>query len=167
LKRDKTVAPKQFPHSKTKTGTLVIGIGNEYSRDDAVGLIVARRLKEKKPDKLKVLEGSGEGAALMESWSGADAVVLVDAVHSGAKPGTIHRLDASTQTIPNRIFHHSTHSFSISDAIELARTLNRLPRSLIVYGIEGKQFESGPGLSPEVEEAVNVVIERLLEEILL
>jgi len=44
---------------------LIIGIGNEYRSDDAVGLIVARRLKERLADSAIVLEQSGDGAALM------------------------------------------------------------------------------------------------------
>jgi hydrogenase maturation protease len=39
-----------------KSGTLIIGLGNEYRRDDAVGLIVARRLKEAAPEHVRVLE---------------------------------------------------------------------------------------------------------------
>jgi hydrogenase maturation protease len=68
---------------------LVIGVGNEYRRDDAVGLIVARRLRELSPRNVTVIEESGEGTNLMESWTGADMVILIDAASSGARPGTI------------------------------------------------------------------------------
>jgi len=149
----------------SKSGTLIIGLGNEYRRDDAVGLIVARRLKEAAPEHVRVLEENGEGAALMESWKDADAVILIDAVRSGAKPGILHRLDAHTQPIPTRFFHYSTHAFGAAEAIELARALGQLPPRLIVYGIEGKTFEAGLGLSPEVEKAAQKVVERVLEDL--
>ncbi len=148
-----------------KSGTLIIGLGNQYRRDDAVGLVVARYLKEQAPERVRVLEGSSEGAALMESWKDADAVILIDAVHSGAEPGTLHRLDAHTQPIPTEFSHCSTHAFSTAEAIELARALGQLPPRLVVYGVEGKTFEAGLGLSPEVEEAAQKVVERVLGDL--
>lgn len=151
--------------SPRKSVTLIIGLGNEYRRDDAVGLIVARRVKDAAPEHARVLEQSGEGAGLMESWKDADAVILIDAVHCGAKPGTLHRLDAHTQPIPTRFFHYSTHAFSVAEAIELARVLGQLPPRLILYGIEGKTFEAGLGLSPEVEKAAQKVVGRVLGDL--
>jgi hydrogenase maturation protease len=148
-----------------KSGTLIIGLGNEYRCDDAVGLVVARRLKEVAPEHVRVLEESRGGAALMESWKDADAVILIDAVHSGAKPGILHRLEAHRQPIPTGFFRCSTHAFSVAEAIELARALGQLPRCLIVYGIEAKTFEAGLGLSPEVEKAAQEVVERVLGDL--
>jgi hydrogenase maturation protease len=145
--------------------TLIIGLGNEYRRDDAVGLIVARRLREAAPSSVQVLEESGEGTALIESWQDVDTVILIDAVHSGAKPGTIHRLDAHAQPIAKKFFRFSTHAFGLAEAVELARALGRLPPRLIVYGIEGKAFEAGVGLSPEIEAVAQEVVERVLGEL--
>jgi len=76
---------------------LVIGLGNDFRRDDGAGRIAARRVRELAGDTVHVVEESGEGAALMDTWRDAESVVLIDAVHSGAKPGTIHRLDATAQ----------------------------------------------------------------------
>ena len=112
-----------------------------------------------------MLEESGEGAALIELWQGADTVILIDAVHSGAKPGTIHRLDAHAQPIAKRFFRLSTHAFGLAEAVELARALGRLPPRLIVYGVEGKSFEAGVGLSPGVAAAAQEVVERVLGEL--
>ena len=148
-----------------KGGTLIIGLGNQYRRDDAVGLTVARHLKEAAPAHVRVLEESGEGTALIESWKGAETVILIDAVHSGAKPGTVRRFDAHGQPIPTRFFHYSTHAFGVAEAVELARVLGQLPPRLIVYGIEGKTFEAGLGLSPEVEKAAQEVVERVLGDL--
>ena len=143
---------------------LVIGIGNVFRCDDGVGLIVAQRVREKVSPAVKVLEASGEGAALMEAWKDTDSVILIDAVHLGAKPGTIHRLDAHAQSIPSKYFHYSTHAFSVAEAVELARALDQLPPHLVIYGIEGKNFEAGEKLSPEVKRAVDKVVKSILKE---
>jgi hydrogenase maturation protease len=143
---------------------LVIGIGNEYRRDDAVGLIVARRLREKVPGDITILEQTGEGAALMEAWQGAEAVILVDAVHSGAAPGTIFRIAAHQQSIPANFFHYSTHAFSVAEAVELARAMRQLPPRLVLFGIEGKSFAAGVGLSSEVEKAADEAVGSVVNE---
>jgi hydrogenase maturation protease len=146
-------------HNGRDKSILVIGIGNEYRSDDGVGLVVARRLKERVPSRVSVREESGEAAALMETWREADVVILIDAVCSGADPGTVHRLDAHEGPIPGRFFQTSTHAFGVAEAIEMARTLGQLPPRLILFGIEGKSFEAGVGLSPEVDKVVPRVME--------
>jgi len=144
---------------------LIVGIGNTYRSDDAVGLCVAQHLKRLAFDSVYVIEESGDGVTLMESWKNADTVILIDAVHSGAQPGTIHRFDVHTQTIPTKFFHYSTHAIGVAEAIELARALKQLPKNLIVYGIEGKCFEAGIGISLEVEKAVVEVMMRVKQDI--
>lgn len=148
--------------SQPQSLPLIIGIGNEYRCDDAVGLIVARRLKERLADSVKVLEHSGDGAGLMEAWRGAEAVIVIDAVMSGAATGTIHRFDANAHPIPKDAFRCSTHAFGVAGAIELARALGNIPQRLMVYGIEGKNFAAGVGLSAEVERAVDEAAGRAL-----
>ena len=145
-------------------GIVVIGVGNEYRSDDGAGIAVARRLRTLFPTGVTILEESGEGAALMQGWQGAAWVMLVDAVRSGASPGTIHRLDARAAPMPTGFFHYSTHAFSVAEAVELARSLDQLPAHLVVYGIEGATFAAGVELSPAVEQAVEAVVERIAQE---
>ncbi|WP_457653546.1 hydrogenase maturation protease [Rhodocaloribacter sp.] len=133
---------------------LVIGVGNAMRGDDGAGLAVARALAARVPPGVRVMEASGEGAALMDAWRGAGTVLLVDAARSGAPPGTIHRFDAVKEPMPARFFHYSTHAFSVAEAVELARVLGALPPRLLVYGIEGRTFEAGAALSSEVARAV-------------
>ena len=144
---------------------LVIGVGNAYRRDDAAGLVMARRLWEAARAEVTLWEAGGEGTALMDAWEGAEAVILIDAVRSGAPAGTIHRLDARIETLPAAWFRYSTHAFSVAEAIALARALNRLPPRLIVFAVEGEHFDAGVGLSPEVERAVDGLVRRGLEEV--
>ena len=138
--------------------TLVIGVGNEWRRDDAAGLVVARRLRG---TGVRVLEQEGEPTALLEAWHGAEQALVIDAVSSGAEVGTIHRLDARAEKLPAELFRGSTHAFSVAEAVELGRALDRLPESLLIYGIEGGDFAAGTGLSPEVERAVDELVGEL------
>lgn len=144
---------------------IVIGIGNEFRGDDAAGLLVVRRLKKKQPAGVELQEQSGEAIALMETMDRADAVILVDAVQSGAEAGQIHRYDASEQAMPAQFLRCSTHNFSVHDAIEMARALGKLPPRLMVYGIEGSRFEPGAELSPAVQTALVETVQRINEEL--
>ena len=147
---------------------LIIAAGNPYRRDDGVGIAIARRLQDAvkgNPGIVAVREESGEGTALLEAWRGAERAILLDAVSSGAEAGTVFRLDATAQPIPVRFFRYSTHAFSVAEAIELGRSLGELPRSLLVYGVEGADFEAGEGLSAPVEQAVARVVDAVLAEI--
>jgi len=130
-----------------------------------VGILIARKLKDRESDCVSVKEQSGEGTSLMEAWEGYDRVCVVDAVSSGAAPGSIHRLDASKEPIPSKFFSCSTHNFGVAEAIELARTLNQLPGHLQLYGIEGKDFQPGEKLSAEVQQAMESVADEILQHV--
>jgi len=131
--------------------------------DDAAGLAVARLIQG--IDGAEVLEREGEPTSLIDAWEGARAVWLVDAVSSGAEPGTVHRHDASERELPAALFRTSTHHFGLAEAVELARALGRLPERTVVYGIEGASFRTGETLSPEVETAVVQVADAVREEV--
>jgi hydrogenase maturation protease len=144
-------------------GATVIGVGNAYGSDDAAGLVVARRLRERG---VAAMEQEGEPVALLEAFAGLDAVVLVDAVRSGAVPGTVHRVDASVQPLPARLFGSpSTHAVGVGEAVELARALDRLPSRVLVFGLEGERFEAGTSLSAAVEAAVEPLVDTILAEL--
>jgi len=150
-----------MPRSKI----IVIGIGNPYRRDDAAGLLAARRLQEQANSSCEVHEQVGEGTALMELWKGAQRVVVIDAVQSGAAPGTIHRFQANLDPLPAPIFRDSTHAFGLIEAIELSRALHQLPSSLVIYGIEGESFAAGTGPSRAVLNGINDLVRDLRQEI--
>lgn len=137
--------------------TVVIGVGNALRGDDAAGVAVAERLHG--------LACEEEPSRLMEAWEGADAAVLVDTVVSGEPAGTIHRFDASDTPLPAHALRSSTHAIGLAETIELARALGRLPKSVVVYGIEAASFDAGAPLSPDVAAAVTELAERIEEEL--
>ena len=142
---------------------VAVGVGNVYRSDDGVGLAVAERLRETAPD-IEVVTCEQEPLRLLDAWNGADLALVVDAVSSGARPGTVHRFDASEQPVPATVFRGSTHALGVGDAIELARTLGRLPTRVLVFGIEGERFSAGDRLSPAVAAAVEPLAAELGEE---
>ncbi len=147
------------------TPTRILGIGNEFRSDDAIGIIVAKMVKSLNMPNTIVLETTGDAGAPVSLWSDDGSVIIVDAVSSHAASGNIIRIDTGVQAIPSDLFHSSTHSISIADSIELAKVLGTLPERCIFYGIEGKNFRFGTSVSPEVLEAGKKVVNLVCSEI--
>jgi len=150
----------------TSIETVVIGMGNEFRSDDAAGLSVARNIRKRQIINVRVVEGVSEGSALIDAWKKANMAIVIDSVVSGAEPGYIYRFDALKEAIPESYFiGYSTHAFSISQTVRLARTLGELPAGLIVFGIEGINFSPGNSSSPEVNAAVSKLTELIVNDI--
>ncbi|TAK66080.1 MAG: hydrogenase maturation protease [Bacteroidetes bacterium] len=148
-----------------KSEILIVGIGNHFRSDDAIGILVAEQIKQQHLPRVDVMTHNGEGASLMELWEGYRHVIIIDAVSSGAPPGTIHILNPRKETIPTAFFHYSTHAFSLAEAIEVCRALGNLPQTMTIIGIEGENFEAGETLSSSVHAAMKTVVEEKIREI--
>ena len=138
----------------------MIGLGNALRGDDAAGLAVARAVHERAPA-LPVLELEREPSELIDAWAGADPALVVDAV-AGSEPGRIHRLDAARGLVASLRTPSSSHGLGLAEVIELARGLDRLPRRLLVFGIEGAKFRYGEGLSSAVERRIDELAEAVI-----
>ena len=143
--------------------TLVVGVGNAMRGDDAVGLEVARLLEGTLSPTVSLRLCEGEPVALLDMWTGCERVVLVDAMVSGAEPGTVRTFDAVASPLPPELSGTSTHLLGVGEAIELARTLDRLPRRIDVFAIEAARLDAGEPLSAPVAAAAMVVATSIRE----
>ncbi|MHB8066443.1 MAG: hydrogenase maturation protease [Desulfobaccales bacterium] len=149
-----------------QVNVLIIGIGNIFRGDDAAGLAAARLFREMRLPGVKVLELDGDISALLEGWQGFPKVVVIDAVASKSEAGQVFRFAAHAGALPRRLFACcSCHSFGLAEQIEIARSLQQLPPSLMVYGIEGKDFLLGSGLSQEVQQALPRLVEQIRQDL--
>jgi hydrogenase maturation protease len=146
---------------------MVVGLGSPDRGDDAVGATVGRAVAAHVPE-VTVVEHE-DPTALLDVWAGHDPVVVVDAVRSGAPPGTVHRLETGRRGPPVRAQtwtqtgHGGTHAIGLAEMVELGRVLGRLPERLVVVGIEAEQFDHGAPLSAAVAAAVAAAVEQVGE----
>lgn len=147
----------------------VIGIGNPYRHDDAAGLVVLAELQARfgGDPQVTLIELDGEPVGLMQSWEGSPSVLIIDAVRSLQPAGTIHRFGADelSGAAAEGISLGGGHLLGLGDSIDLARTLNRLPSTLEVFGIEGDDFSLGEGLSGPVERACGLAAQQVSDRI--
>jgi len=142
---------------------ILIGTGNPLAGDDAAGRLVARKARPRLPADVRVVEATGDGAALFDLWSEGDDVILVDAAVSGGAAGAIHRFDAVAGPVPARIRLRSSHAFGVAPGIELARALSRLPRRLTLYAIEASSFDMGAEPTSGVQRAIEEVVDAVVD----
>lgn len=138
---------------------VVIGVGNEYRRDDGAAVAVVAELATVglAADRLALCDG--EPTRLMDLWEGADLAVVVDAVHSHpGEPGRMHRVEVDADHLladpPADEAAAGTHGLGLGHGVALAAALGRLPRELLIVAVEGRDFSIGEGLSPAVAAAV-------------
>ncbi len=148
---------------------IVIGTGQSLRGDDAAGLEAVRLWREMYPQTAnrpevwaKTVELIGLG--LLDLLAEAEAAIIVDAVHSSAPAGTIHRLSPEQVSAftPDSQF---AHGWGLAETLALCRTLysSRAECRLTLIGIEAGQVEMGAGLSLEVGAALPAAA-RLIEE---
>jgi hydrogenase maturation protease len=148
---------------------IVIGVGNEYRRDDGFGPLViaqlsARRARDPRLADVELRDCDGEPTRLLDLWTGAELAVVVDAVRDGGdQPG--HRyelvLDAFDGLTDDR--SAGSHGIGLGSTVALGRALGRLPRRLVVLAVSGSEFGFGTGLTPQVADTVEPVVHRACE----
>lgn len=154
---------------------VLIGVGNEFRRDDGIGPAVASEIGRLALPGVRVLVSDGEPTALLDAWTGFELAVVVDAVVARPRrPGRIHRSTVSAATTgarqpnfsgqPGLSGQSSSHGLGVAEALALGRALGRVPAVLVVYAIEADDLGCGPGLSPAVAEALPAVVQAVRTE---
>jgi hydrogenase maturation protease len=137
---------------------LVIGVGNMQRGDDGAGLLVAQALRAENADRLIIEESSGEIADIVELLQTSEDVIVIDAMRSGKPAGTTVWIDPLRPSSAAESTISSTHGFGVAQAIELLRSMKKLPRRIRILGIEGQYYALGAPISPPVQEAVKTAV---------
>jgi len=153
-------------HTPVKPRLKVIGVGNEWRGDDAAGLLVVRRLQAAAPPGVEIFESLGTTGEVQDAWKDAAGVIVVDAVAASGPPGAIYRFDAHGAGMPVKLSRSpSSHGWGVAEALALGRLFQELPPWLIIYGIEGENFDPGREVSPAVAAAIPELVRRIQREI--
>jgi hydrogenase maturation protease len=145
--------------------TLVLGLGNPLVSDDSVGLRVAAELKRRLADRpdLEIGEDYWGGLRLMERMIGFDRAVVIDAICTGAPPGTIHRL--TPDAVPTQR-SASAHDVNLPTALAFGRRAGaKLPadENVLLVAIEAEDILT---FSEECTPAVQAAVGRAVREVL-
>jgi hydrogenase maturation protease len=150
----------------TRTSTRILCLGNPLLADDAFGLVVAGRLRQRRPD-LDVRESSTSGFDLLDDTLGADRLIVVDTVQGGTlAPGTVsvfREEDVRTAT------GDSPHYVGLFEALRLGKALNLdVPRDVTIIAVEPADCLTlggamHPAVSAAIDEALLLIEARISE----
>lgn len=142
---------------------IVVGVGNEFRRDDGFGPAVVELLSTRDLPGVECVTCDGEPTRLIDLWSTASTAVIVDAVRvSAPTPGRIHRISAQHPAAA-RSGLANTHGIALGDAVALARALDQLPQRLLLYAVEVVNTDFGIGLSADVAPVVRIVADEIAD----
>lgn len=138
----------------------IVGIGNPYRGDDGAGWAVIDALQGNLP--VPLLKQRGDIAALLDLFSRYPTLILIDACT--APTGSWFRINALKEPLPPDNRQTSTHGLNLSQAIELAKTMDQLPANLILYAICGENFQINAPLSHNVARTIPIVAHEIIQE---
>jgi len=136
-----------------KEDAVVVGIGNPWRGDDAVGWLVAERVAEVVGEEVRVVQVDGEPGRLLDTWDGARLAVVIDGMRTGRQVGTV--IVFSADEVRRAEASHSTHGIGLAYAVQLGTVLGRVPEELVVVGVEVGEVVVGQPMTPEVESALD------------
>ncbi len=138
---------------------LILGLGNVICGDDGLGVVAAERLRRdvQLPEGVEVLDGGTLGLALLAHVTGADDLILLDAIATGAPPGTLVRLDGDDvgPAVRERL---SVHQIGVADLLDALHLLDEVPRRLVLLGLVPETLELAIERSPAVESRIDDLV---------
>jgi hydrogenase maturation protease len=161
------------PLTEATAPVLVLGLGNLLLEDDGVGLRLVEDLAKASAfgDGVEFVDGGTQGLALLPCLDGRSAVLVLDAIGLGQKPGTVHVLrEGSPCGSMEQIRARRASTAHEGNALELFQTARMLGHDfaeVAVVGMEPANLRTGIGLSPEVEASVPEALahaQQILEE---
>lgn len=138
----------------------IICIGSPFG-DDQFGAWVYEELRCLiEPDAVQLIYLDRPGTRLISAFEDVDKVILLDAVKSGARIGSVQRIEGAAlyQHLPR---HTSSHGLGVADALMLAERLGLLPRELVLLCVEAGETDTLTPLSHPLRACLPALLEAL------
>lgn len=145
---------------------VVLGVGNVLMSDEGVGPHAVRALAREyaAAPGVEIIDGGTSAMELLDDMAGADLLVIMDAVRSGAQPGELVRI--AGDDVP-RFFTRklSPHQIGIGDVLACLELMGESPKETVVLGVEPGTLEMGMELSGPVAAAVPALVTQVRGEL--
>ena len=167
---------------------VVVGLGASGRHDDGVGPVVSARAAGL--SRARDVGPVVDPLDLLGRWDGATLAVVIDAIRSGASPGTIRIVELDAAPAPaegqgaaagreqpggpgagagsgsasegRAPKATSSHGIGLVETLRLARAVGQAPARVVVVGIEGQDFSQGIGLSRPVRAALPAAVREVV-----
>ena len=143
-----------------------LGVGNLALSDDGLGVHAVRRLRERYrlgPD-VELIDGGTAGLALLPRLAEAGRALVVDAIDTGAEPGTLVRLEACEWE--EALARGGTaHSVGVGDLLVAARLSDAWPERLVLHGAQPASTAIGGELTAPLAAVLDALVDRVAREL--
>jgi hydrogenase maturation protease len=133
---------------------LLLALGNPLMSDDGAGQEILSMLSSNSSEwdgKVEFMDGGTQGLALLGMFEGRKAVVFLDAVRLGDKPGAAHVLTGDEIGRMGRRAATTAHDGSAPQILAALQLLGEMPSNVMLIGLEPEKIQTGIGLSPAVQ----------------
>ena len=144
----------------------IFAVGNSFYGDDGIGAAVLDRIRESDafPD-ATLMDIHTDALALVDELVAGELNVVIDAADMGLNPGDALGFRPSEVEMKIRSDHLSMHGFGLAEAFGLAAQLGRMPRDVLIVGVQPERIEINQGLTEKVAAAVPEVISIIKAEV--
>lgn len=144
---------------------LVLGVGNPFAGDDAVGPAALALLRKDfvAPAEARLEDGGTRGLALLPLLEEVRDVILLDAVRGREPPGSLVRLERE-QIAQRPEPAVSGHEMGVAALASLLRFVAHEPERFVLLGIVPERIAPFTEVSPRVSAALPDLVERTIEE---
>jgi len=146
----------------------IVGVGSPFGQDrigwQAVEALSSTDLLQRFPDGLVSLHQCDRpGPHLLNVIRGADGAIIIDALQSGAEPGTLRCLEP--QAFAGEADRFSSHGFGVSATLELGQSLGELPEFVRIVAIEMDPASAySTALTPQlIQNLLDTIINKINE----
>ena len=144
----------------------IFAVGNSFYGDDGVGAAVLETIKENETfPGAELFDLQTDALTLVDRLAPDEVNVVIDAADMGLEPGAARGFRPSEVSLRIRSDHLSLHGFGLAEAFGLAAQLGRLPRRVLVVGVQPEQVAINRGLTERVAAAVPEVIAIIQAEV--
>jgi hydrogenase maturation protease len=146
--------------------TLVLGLGNPLMTDDGVGLAALARLESQyaMDPGVHLVDGGTWGMNLLPMIEDTRRLVLLDAIRSGALPGTLVVLERDQ--LPRYFaLKLSPHQIDLREVLALAELRGTLPEETVAIGLEPEDVEMGTVLTSRLGGRVDALVDAAVERL--
>lgn len=143
----------------------VLGLGNLMRTDDAVGMMAVKTIREngRLPDDIQIVDGGTLGLDLLDKLYGTTHLLALDAVDTGAAPGTLVRFERDE--LARLPIAKSVHLLGFSDLMDVLRLMDASPTEIVLLGVQPESTGWGTMLTPVVDGARNELVEAAQKQI--
>jgi hydrogenase maturation protease len=145
--------------------THVVCFGNAWHGDDGFGLHVLRRLPERDlvARGAVAFDAGTAGLNALGYFEGCAKAVIVDAVRTGGRVGSVHRLEPADLEPPGG--EHSLHDLGVAGVLAALAAVADDPPEVVVVGAEvGEVRAFTDRLSPPLQAALPAAVGLVLRE---